>query len=338
MWDQAYNINNLNTFFLSCRKKCFGVQDGRNYLYRVEKFRKSHFVYVWVASNGCAFAKKGFCSFCYNADFSVYDEATVSDNCFSALNEIEKLGIDIDSLLIAPSGSFYDDNEFSKNNRLVIYEKINAMNVENLLFETRAETITEDKLLETIESMPHKNVEIAFGLESIDDHVRNYIYNKGLNIDYVEKALQLTQKYNIYLSINVLFGAPFLSEEDRISDTVKTTRWILKRGGVPVIFPMHVRQNTGIRKLYDDKLYMPPSVWDFVELLNTFSDNELRKVIIAWHKIYNPESTINTEIIDSFKTCKKCYAEVLMLLDEFRATSNPMCIRKLNSIKCSCRK
>ena len=217
-----------------------------------------------------------------------------------------------------------------------IYKHVNNFDAEAFLIETRAETVTEEKVAETKIYVKNKSINIEIGLESIDEKVRNSIYNKNLCIEDVEKAIAIFKRHDIRSTANVLFGAPFLSKKERKEDTINTARWLLRRGVSPVIFPIHVKEHTAINELYKNNLYEPPTVWEYIDLLNNFTDEELMDIYISSHRKY---SIINQFYIKSdFTTCKKCNNYVTEMLDDFRAYSIPGIIRTLADFKCKCKK
>ncbi len=339
-WKSKCNIDNLNIFLSAKRNELYHVSDNvkRGYLYRIEDFKDGVFIYLWLASSGCTWAKSGYCSFCYYDNFAPLSENEININCKKAIHEIKSLNLKINSIFVSPSGSFYNSAELSENNRKCIYECVNELDAKMFLFETRVETISPELLKETKICIKNKQIEVSIGLESSNDYVRNILYNKGLNIKNFEKAIKMITEAHLFCSVNLLFGAPFLSKEDRIIDILNSVRYVLSYNiCTPIIFPIHIRKTTGIRALYEDGLFEPVTVWDFVDMLNNFSDEELGQIIISWHKVYSKNSEINADIVDSFRTCNKCYGTVLYNLDQFRTFSNPKYIRDLNNIRCECR-
>ncbi|MFX0005134.1 MAG: TIGR01210 family radical SAM protein, partial [Candidatus Hermodarchaeota archaeon] len=144
---------------------------------------------IILRTKGCSWAlsKHGGCSMCgYYLDaakrkISSSNLINQFDYAFNdKLNEIES-DIYKYNLKLFNSGSFLDENEISKEVRNHIYNRIsNVEKIEEVVIESRMEYITTDKLAEIRDTLNRKYLEIAIGLESVDDYVRNNYINKGV--------------------------------------------------------------------------------------------------------------------------------------------------------------
>ncbi|MFX1591089.1 MAG: hypothetical protein ACFFCL_00210, partial [Promethearchaeota archaeon] len=141
---------------------------------------------IILRSKGCSWAlgEHGGCSMCgYYLDATTKDVSTTQlisqfDYAFNdKINEINQDSYNY-VLKIFNSGSFLDEIEIPKEARTYIFEKISSVEkFKEVVIESRLEYITSEKLEELRSLFKEKYIEIAIGLESVDDYIRNHFIN-----------------------------------------------------------------------------------------------------------------------------------------------------------------
>jgi radical SAM enzyme (TIGR01210 family) len=185
------------------------------------------------------------------------------------------------SLKLFNSGSFLDDNEISKEVRSHIYNKIsNVENIEEVVIESRFEYITNDKLAEIKNNFKKKYLEIAVGLESVDDHIRNNFINKGILFRDFPSILNNCKEFDIGVKVYLLFKPPFLNEQAAIDDCIYSIRKLIDLGVNSIsINPTNIQKGTLVEYLWFQNRYRPPWYYSlFKAIRNSVSQNDLKNL------------------------------------------------------------
>ncbi len=233
---------------------------------RLLKKRGKEFTII-LRTKGCSWAlgPDGGCSMCgyvQDSTFEKIDQTHIKNQIDYAFQE--KLGeIVVDEedfvLKIYNSGSFFDDDEISESTRDYIFKKIAKIpKIKELVIESRVDYITQEKLIKMKSSLGIY-IEVAIGLETVNDHIRNAYINKGLLFKDFLEAIRLCKINDIGVRAYLLFKPPFLNEQTAIDDCVSS---ILKLAELKVntisINPLNIQKNTLIEYLFYQKRYRPP--------------------------------------------------------------------------------
>lgn len=302
------------------------------YYARIEKVEDGAYVEVWFLTKGCRWDAEGGCTICnYGKGCETKNEVMI-ESIQKAIHGVDaKMG----ELAITPSGSFLDDEEVPPEVRKQIYQIVNQSDAHTFLFETRAQTITEEKIKELTESVKGKKLVVEIGLETADFFIQKYCINKGYFLKEYEKAVAVLKKYHVCTYANVILGTPYLNYEEALKDCKRTIDWAIAHGTDKVVlFPLHVKPGTMIEWLYKNGLYKPIPLWGLVDVLDSLNEEQLSRIEISWYKNYY---TDKSKIIASPGTCDNCYDDVILLLDEFRENPKREVIRKINQYSCACR-
>lgn len=319
------------------------ISDDLNYSFRVERIANVPFVSLWFRTRGCKHDYMGGCTMCnYGKSNLVTDDEMIKyvKQGLAAIT-VEKNAI----LLLETSGSMFDDWEIPATARRRIFELVKETKFTNFLCETRADTITSEKVNEYKKILNKKRVSIELGLETSNPWIMQYCINKNLNLDEFLRSIDTIRQYHVPVIANVIVGTPFLSEREAIDDSVSTIQWALRNGvDQCVLFPVHVKQWTLVEWLWKHDLYTPVSLWSLVEVLKILGPSLASKVTISWYKTYNEQSTRGTlrpEVdwgyLKSPTTCPKCQARVIDYLDSYRDTNDFDAIEELVDIQCECK-
>ena len=222
---------------------------------------------IILRTKGCSWAlgPDGGCSMCgyvQDSTFEKIDQAHIKNQIDYAFQQklTEIIEEEEDFVLkIYNSGSFFDDDEISDSTRDYIFKKIAKIpKIKELVIESRVDFITQEKLIKMRSSLDIY-IEVAIGLETVNDHIRNAYINKGLFFKDFLEAIRLCKKNDIGVRAYLLFKPPFLNEQTAIDDCVSS---IFKLAELKVntisINPLNIQKNTLIEYLFYQKRYRPP--------------------------------------------------------------------------------
>ena len=202
-------------------------------------------------------------------------------------------------------GSFFDTEEMPMENIITLLDELSNINVNVIFFETHYLTINDSILSLIKQKLYNKEVVIELGLESSNKEIREKCLNKYIsNTKFIEKV-NLIKSYGFGVEANVIFGIPFLTDDEQKLDTVN-------------LFPINIKPYTLLYKLYEQGKYLPVSHKDFINVLNKIPKEYIARIYLCWYG--------NREIIyDKNKTIlPKCNKTEYPILMEFYKKFN-MC-------------
>lgn len=176
------------------------------------------------------------------------------------------------------SGSFFDENEIPKEVRHYIYQKVQKYeNIKEFVVESRLEHITKEKLEDLRKQLGDRYIELAIGLETVDDYIRNKYINKGMFYNDFKKLVELAKKIGIGIRAYLLFKPPFLNEQGAIDDCTKSIKELINLGISTIsINPLNVQKDTLVEYLWYQKRYRPPWFYSLFKCLrNVYNTNNI---------------------------------------------------------------
>jgi len=243
---------------------------------RLLKGRGKEFTII-LRTKGCSWAlgETGGCSMCgYIRDsyFEDIDPIHIINQFDYALKmKLEQINDSEDDFIIKifNSGSFFDDNEIPSQIRDHFYKKIAEIDkIKEIVLETRVEFISKEILEILHQNLKNKYIEIAIGLETVNDYIRNHYINKGLLFEDFIRKIKLLKEYNIGIRVYLLFKPPLLNEQSAIDDCVYS---ILKLIDLEVdtisINPVNIQKGTLVEYLWQQKRYRPPWYYSLFKCL-----------------------------------------------------------------------
>ena len=237
-------------------------------------------------------------------------------------------------LMISPSGGMWDPVEVPREALPSIYEQALAVGPAKFFVETRAETVTRQRIDHFKESFPETALAVEVGLESSHDAVLAYCVNKGSTTRTFIRAAEMLATAGIELYANVCLGTALLDRTLAVRDAIASVRWALRNGADrAVVFPLHVKPYTLLHVLQAHGSYKPVSLWDLVEVLRVLGPNLASRVEIAWYKSYYDTKE---KVSASPQGCAECHDRLMNALDEYRATQDHGIIVQLELDRCSC--
>lgn len=174
-----------------------------------------------------------------------------------------------EQLYIYNGGSFLSSKEIPFKTQLAILAWVaKHASVQKILVESRANLVTADTLSQYAEAIGGKDLEIALGLESADDKVRNQCLHKGLNKSTFEQAVNLCHQFGCKVFTYVYLKPHCLDEEQAVADAVSTINYCFNVGVDEISLSCaFVQANTLLEKLFRDGKFTPPKLWSILEVI-----------------------------------------------------------------------
>jgi len=294
-----------------------------------------------VPSFGCVhYFKRGGCAMCgFNKEIEKYGLRNLHPLAIILLvhifliflaNKIKKERLSVDILAIFMAGSFLNEEELPLKAQNIIVDFFSKSNIKKIFIESRPEFVIKNKgrLESYIKKIAGKRMEIAIGLEAVDDKIRNGLIKKNITLRQYQQAIKTVNSINAIATTYVLVGAPFLNESEIIKSAVESAIFAWQSGSDMVNIEAYcVQEGTPWAELYKKGLLKLPSLWGIIEVIK-----KINEVSSAW---YLGEFSDWPKPIAVPSNCEKCTDEVMGVLDQLRATCDVTVLYNLP--KCSCR-
>lgn len=232
-------------------------------------------------ARGCAhaFRGKGPCRMCAFPDSSNQDRPVSEEELVAQFEnmmaDVDLAGEGIHQVDLFCAGSFFNDEEIPPAVRGHVLGRLGALPaVRRVLVETRPEYLTGERVDAALAALGNgAQLEVALGLESADDRVREEIIRKGFGREDFEGALRVLATRPVAALVYLLVKPPTLSEGEALADAVASGRWVFERAaahGVTVTAafqPVFVQKGTWVDELHREGRYRPPWLWTVIEVL-----------------------------------------------------------------------
>lgn len=188
--------------------------------YREEYFedRNCRRAVLFLLTNGCEWALKGAhgCTMCGHLAKQTMSETPLSpgDIISQFMGEFEKIDFRETPILnLYNNGSFFNEHELPAGARRRILSEINNQKmIRMLVVESRPEFISDESMAEMKSLVPDIHVEVAMGIETMDDLKRMISINKGFTLRQYDEAIRKIRKHGLHPRSYVLIKPPFFSE------------------------------------------------------------------------------------------------------------------------------
>ena len=244
---------------------------------------------------------------------------------------------DIRRIDFPTAGSFYNDRELSSESRNYLFSEVSKLPVGSVMVETRVDYLTEEKVRESKSYLrDDQSIELAIGLESADDNVRNKILRKGLSKKGFERFADICKNTDSQLLAYILIKSPTLSEAESVEDAVQTADYVYRianQRGIKarVAFkPMFIPEDTELEEQYLSGEYQLPKLWTTVETVR-------RTTKLA---SYQPNSIFVGMFDEGLSgdrfssNCDNCNSKVVEALKRFNGNQD---LSELERLSCECK-
>lgn len=242
-------------------------------------------------------------------------------------------------LVIYNGGSFPNDKEIPHKTQLAILDFVaKHPTIKKILVESRADLITAEKMAEYNyhcgNGPNRKKLEIALGLESSNDEVRNGCLRKGLSKKAFENAVAQCRYYGIEVFAYAYLKSHCLNEDEAIKDAIETIRYCFAVGVNEVSLSCaFVQENTILSELYHKGKFLPPKLWSIIQVIKETAS--LGPVRIGHFDDTPPPIAIphNYQQGHEKEPCPLCNDQVMKAIAQYRETHD---IKVFDGLKCVC--
>ncbi|MCW7074959.1 MAG: archaeosine biosynthesis radical SAM protein RaSEA [Candidatus Methanospirare jalkutatii] len=305
---------------------------------------------VILRTRGCSWRSCRMCGFWRESSPNISQEEIIKQ-LKVVLNE-SKVGKDggkgeVFMLKIFTSGSFFDDAEISPETRLRML-RILPENCVKVIVETRPEFVSEEKVSECVavlerekgvgsagsagnagsdfDFMRNATLEVAFGLETANDFIRNEYINKGFTLDDFKNAAEIVRECGAEVKVYLLLKPPFVSEREAIEDALRSAREVHRYASTFSLNLCNVQRGTFVERLWFGNIYRPPWLWSAVAAVERIKSEFPEKVVIS--------DPVGAGAPRGPHNCGKCDSSVAKAIKKFNLTQD---LSVFSSLECPCR-
>lgn len=284
-----------------------------------------------LRTQGCSWVREhGGCLMCgYSKDSAPIapQPQFLLNQFYFALEQAKNTSLSV--VKIFTSGSFFDEREIPHKTRTKMLKHLSSLpSLRNVILETRPEYVKAEVIEETMQLLGKKTLEVAIGLETSNDHLREKCIHKGFQYqDYIQAA-KMIRAHGCALRVYLLLKPPFLTEQEAIADTIDSAIVAIRDGATTVsINPVAVHKGTLLEILWKRKSYRPPWLWSVLETLE-----QIRKKL-------PPQSNVISHPVAGGKSrgahnCGRCDKRALHTIRTFSLTQD---LDTLNDLNCDCK-
>lgn len=217
-----------------------------------------------------------------------------------------------------------------------IAERKNNFKLMEFITESRLEFINEEKLKEMRAIIGNDvDVEVGFGIESMNRLIREGVINKHLPDDYKEK-IALLRKYNVKVAGHIIIKPPLLTEGEAIEDAVNGIREMFSNNlaDIGIIMTMNKKPATLIGKLIEEGKYKLPSIWTTVEIMKRIGPELALKCGFFGFSVADEK---NVEITNG---CNQCRDEIFERLINYSPNNDAYnnLMQAADKMDCPCKR
>jgi len=261
---------------------------------------------VVLTTKGCSWARRDGCTMCgYSIDSNPNTQAADIQKQFNQV--IERYGKAFKIVKLFTSGSFLDQDEVPIDVRDAILSELRDM--PKVIVESRPEFVTPE-ICEDIAGI-NEHIEVAIGLETSSDRIRNNCINKGFLFRDFVRASEAARAHGFTVKAYLLLKPPFLTEREALEEALQSVHDAALHADTISLNLCNVQKGTLVEALWKKGLYRPPWLWSTVEVLKR--TQETAKVIcdpVGGGSRRGPHN------------CGKCDREVVAEIKEFSRSQN----------------
>lgn len=219
---------------------------------------------IVLRTRGCSWAHREGCTMCgFVRDSDPRATGTVIFKEFS--DALARFGRAFKIVKIFTSGSFLDSQEVAPDVRDAILAALQG--VPKTIIESRPEFVTEETCEEIVRS--NERVEVAIGLESSSDDVRERYLNKGFTFRDFIRASNTARANGFTVKAYLLLKPPFMTEAEAMYDALQSIKETTAYADTISLNLCNVQRGTLVEALWKKRLYRPPWLWTAVEVLQS---------------------------------------------------------------------
>ncbi len=296
-----------------------------------------------LPSFGCThYFERGGCAMCgFNREIEKYYLRWLHPWALILLSKLFVLNLAQEStrrqtqpfgLCIFMAGSFFHPQELPLQAQKIVFDYFLASSFKKLFLESRAEYIVayQDYIKDLARKIKSENkiLEVAIGLESSDNRIRNIYINKCLSRKIYQEAIQILKKVGVIVNSYVLIGAPYLDEKEIVEKAVVSAEFAWQSGSDIVSLEVYcVQAGTRWAELYKSGELSLPSLWAVLEIIR-----QIGKISPYWSL---GEFSDWPQPIAMPTSCSRCQSYLLSVLTDLRQHHNLKILTNLYHCECN---
>ncbi len=302
---------------------------------RLEKIDNKYFAQMFFMSKGCSHDLNGGCTMCNYGYGKAYENLDLAAILEEVRKKTARLPEKLHEIVVGPTGSLLDEEEVPSYFLEQLLTILSEIECDEFTCETRADTVTEEKLLLLKQKIHSRKITLELGVESVDLWCLRNCINKNTSLEKIKQAVQMAHNNDIQICTNIAVGFPFVNDAFCIQSAVKSIRNMLELNvSCVALFAYNIRPGTLLEWLWKEGMYHCTSLWSMVEVLSHFTDDELQRIQISWYRNYYADKS---KILQMPYLCSSCESEVLALFDAYRNMPCKQTLQALLDYDCSCK-
>ena len=283
---------------------------------------------------------------CWNCNYGVSNQCLITPYQYVNAFKRNLKNIDGNVLVLESLGSITDSKEFDgKTFKEIIKTAIENEKFSHILIETHLSQIPEE-LVQYIYQINKGKKQIGFevGIEDMNPENRKLINKIGVENNKLTEVYNMLEKYGMSLGINLIYGFPFMSEQERINAVVSSVKSINKNlpNAEIVLFLMSIKENTIMEYMQEKGIYKPANPWGLVETTKELLLDDSIQNLITFSWFGEKEDPYIKE--QTCYTCPHCKSIIIDFFRNINGTFNQeerkklleQLLKQAENLECGC--
>lgn len=220
---------------------------------------------IVLTAHGCSVAT---CTMCPLPDEAVDDKIPVTlDHWLNQIREGLRDHPWIHTVTLFHNGNFFADREVPPCWREAIYGLLRDTKIKELVVESLPQYLTEERLAHARTALGSIRLNVAIGLQSSSELVRELCIASTCLEDTFEQAIKLLHAQGDEAQVFLMFHPPFLTIEESMWDLRESIEYVQEFGVMPTVCPMKIAPHTVVADLAARGLYEVPDLWHLYQAL-----------------------------------------------------------------------
>lgn len=258
---------------------------------------------IILNTTGCSWARESGCTMC--GYFNDTCENVNEKDLTAQVEEVMKKYRGEPFVKIFTSGSFINPLEMPSS---VARDLLTALaeKTRKICIETRAEYVTLESV-GWLSDLPAR-IEVAMGVESTDDGIRENIINKNMSMDDYTGASRILRDLGIKVKTYLLLKPPLLSERRAVDDCIRSVLEVLPYTDTISVNPVNIQKYTLVDYLHRRGYYRPPWYYSLEAVLTGCAEEAAK---FAVRLMSAPSGAGTARGIHNCPECNDKYAEAV---------------------------
>ena len=223
---------------------------------------------IVLAAHGCSVAT---CTMCALALDAVSPARAVTDDDWCAqLQHACTPEQEVDIITLYHNGNFFANQEVSLARRAMVYRWFSSLQATTLVVESLPQFITREAIEQAhMHLRADQHLEVAIGLQSTDDFLREHVVASTCRMGHFINATQILRAHGDEVQVFLMFQLPFLTVQESAHSLLQSLQELYTHHQVrhPTICPLRIAPRTVAYELHRQGSLDEPSNWHLMDLL-----------------------------------------------------------------------